>query len=136
MVLGFFDGSMVNFAFMKTCPSIVVVVSSPLQLRFICLSISSGMAWPSDEPEIIDHSPCNWSRSFLIACSSAAETFEIASADNVRMQRKSFTNSFWFMLSLVTPLGRMNGVRSFTLDSQWREHLVLDPSSLWLPRRG
>jgi hypothetical protein len=43
MVFGFFDGSIVIFAFKKSCPAIVVVVSSPWQTRFICLSISSGI---------------------------------------------------------------------------------------------
>ena len=69
---GFFDGSMVIFAFMKTRSPMVVAVSSPLQIRFICLRIWSGIGWPSAEPDTIDHSPCNLARSFLTASSSAA----------------------------------------------------------------
>src|SRR5258705_9237633 len=73
MVLGFFDGSIVIFALMKIRPAIVVVASSPLQTRFICFIISAGMAWPSAEPDTIDHSPCNWAMSFLTASFSAVQ---------------------------------------------------------------
>jgi len=31
-----------------------------LQTRFMVLRISSGMGWPSADPETIIHSPCNW----------------------------------------------------------------------------
>src|SRR2546427_3976527 len=73
MVLGFFEGSRFIFAFKYTCPAIVVVVSSPRQTRFICWRISSGMDWPSAEPDTIDHSACNGARSFLTASFSAAQ---------------------------------------------------------------
>src|SRR5712671_2110836 len=77
MVFGFLDGSMVIFAFRKICPAVVTVVSSPLQILFICLSISSGIGWPSAMPDIIDHSPCNWAMSFLTASLSAAAVEEM-----------------------------------------------------------
>src|SRR5262245_3015801 len=63
---------MVIFAFMNVWSPIVVLVSSPLQTRFICLRRSSDSDWPSAEPETIDHSPCNRARSFLTASFSAA----------------------------------------------------------------
>src|SRR5262245_37877526 len=78
MVLGFFEGSMEIFAFRKTCPPEVTVISSPLQTRFICLRISSGMGRPSAVPDTIDHSPCNRSMSFLMPALSSAATSEIA----------------------------------------------------------
>src|SRR5258706_162105 len=85
MVLGFLDGSRVIFALMNTCSALVVVVSSPLQTRFICLRISSGMGWPSAEPDTIDHSPCNWARSFLTASFPAAQfDRSIAGASAIR----------------------------------------------------
>src|SRR5882724_913452 len=77
MVFGFFDGSIVIFAFKKIRPAVVTVVSSPLQILFICLSISSGIGWPSAMPDIIDHSPCNWAMSFLMASLSAAAVEEM-----------------------------------------------------------
>src|SRR5689334_11234919 len=72
---------MVNFAFRKICPFIVVVVSSPLQTRFICFRISSGIAWPSAEPDTIDQVPCSCSMSFLKAESSAACVQAITAAN-------------------------------------------------------
>src|SRR5258705_13783277 len=74
MVLGFLDGSMVIFALINTRPFMVVVVSSPLQTRFICWRISSGIGWPSAEPDTMDQSPCREARSFLTASFSSART--------------------------------------------------------------
>src|SRR5262249_26289714 len=84
MVLGFADGSMVIFAVKYTCPPIVVLVSVPLQTRFISLRIESGIGWPSAEPDTIDHSPCKRARSFLTASSSAAEDQMLAAAASPR----------------------------------------------------
>src|SRR5438093_2789574 len=90
MVLGFFEGSMVILALKKSWPALVVVVSSPLQTRFICLTITSGTGWPSAEPDTIDHSPCNWDRSFLTASFSAAQTgAAVTAARPIRITRRT-----------------------------------------------
>src|SRR5688572_17780662 len=96
MVLGFFEGSIVIFAFMNTCPAIVVVVSSPLQTRFICFRISSGIGWPSAEPDTIDHSPCNCARSFLAA------SFSSAQADVRVTAARELRNTLWIVFIMVT----------------------------------
>src|SRR6266516_1743789 len=82
MVLGFLDGSIVNFAFMKSCPPTVTVVSSPLQTRLAVSRMASGMALPSADPETMDHSPWSWALSFLMASLSSAQAEEIATAAN------------------------------------------------------
>src|SRR5262245_42598593 len=82
MVLGFFEGSMVTFALRNISPPAVTVISSLLQTRFICLRISSGIGWPSAVPETMDHSPRNWSMSFLMAGLSSAAASEIAAQES------------------------------------------------------
>src|SRR5437868_8667153 len=72
MVFGFFDGSIVIFAFKNNSPPIVTVVSFPLQTRFICLRVSAGIGSPLANPETIDHSPCKSARS--LASASSAKT--------------------------------------------------------------
>src|SRR5712672_2219838 len=94
MVLGCLDGSMVIFAWKKTCPDIVTVISSPLQIRFIFPARSAGMAWPSADPDTIDHSPCSRARSFLTAWSSAEANEMVAAARPIR-------NRFVFMVLLM-----------------------------------
>src|SRR5258707_15599005 len=97
MVLGVFDGSMVNLAFMNTCPPKVVVVSSPLQTRFICSRISAGIGWPSAEPDTIDHSPCNRARAFVTALFSPAPADEmvVTAANPTR-------NKLWIIFIVVS----------------------------------
>src|SRR5258706_8062066 len=99
MVLGFLDGSRVIFALMNTCPAIVVVVSSPLQTRFICLRLSSGIGWPSAEPDTIAHSPCSAARSFLTASFSSAQTG--ARARMVNPINRAFCSFFMFVFELM-----------------------------------
>src|SRR5436190_14182888 len=95
MVLGFLDGSIVILALMKSWPAIVVVVSSPLQTRFISLSISSGMGWPSAEPDTIDHSPCNLAMSFLTA------SFSSAQAEKMVVAAKAIKNAILIALIVL-----------------------------------
>ena len=71
---------MVILAFMTSCPPTVAVSSSPLQTRLEFGSIVSGMGKPSAVPDTIDHSPCNWAMSFLVASLSSAQASEIAEA--------------------------------------------------------
>src|SRR6266496_3983782 len=105
MVLGFFDGSREIFALKNTCPFIVVVVSSPLQTRFICLRMSSGMGWPSAEPDTIVHSPCRAARSFLAASFSSART-------GAKVRRVSPINrAFWSVFMFGFELRRGCNVR-------------------------
>src|SRR5215472_2755156 len=73
MVLGFFSGSTVIFAFRMSWLPIVTVTSSSLQTRFICLIIASGIGCPSAVPETRVHSPWRAAISFLAASLSAAK---------------------------------------------------------------
>src|SRR6266566_62805 len=82
MVLGFLDGSMVNFAFMMSCAPTVTVVSSPLQTRLAVSRMASGMAVPSADPDTMVHSPWSWAMSFLIASLPSAQAVDIATAAN------------------------------------------------------
>src|SRR6266536_856229 len=82
MVLGFLDGSIVNFAFMKSSPPTVTVVSSSLQTRLADSRMASGMAVPPAEPDTMDHSPWSWVLSFLTASLSSAQAEDIAMAAN------------------------------------------------------
>src|SRR5947207_2862539 len=65
-----------------SCPPTVTVVSSPLQMRLEVVRMVSGMAWPSADPDTINHSPCNRARSFLTASLSSAQAGETATAAN------------------------------------------------------
>jgi hypothetical protein len=94
MVLGFPEGSMETFALMKVCFPAVTVISSPLQTRFICWRMSSGIGWPSAVPDTIDHSPCNWAMSFLMAGLSSAPASEIAAQMRSRQAVACFTVFF------------------------------------------
>src|SRR6266511_3521889 len=78
MVLGFLEGSIVNFALRKSWPPTVTVVSSPLQTRRADSRMASGMADPSAAPDTMDHSPWSWALSFLTASLSSAEAADIA----------------------------------------------------------
>src|SRR3954452_13995369 len=80
MVLGLAEGSMLNLAFMKTRSPIMVVVSFPLQTRFISLRKSSCIDCPSAEPETMDHSPCILARSFFSVSASWAQMRERVAA--------------------------------------------------------
>src|SRR5258705_2342619 len=82
MVLGFLDGSIVNFAFMKSCAPMVTVVSSPLQTRLAVSRMASGMGVPSADPDTMDHSPWSWALSFLMASLSSAHAVDIATIAN------------------------------------------------------
>src|SRR5436190_24161571 len=84
MVLGVFDASRLNFAFMMSCPPTVTVVSSPLQTRLESASISFGTSWPSPDPETIDHEPCSLAISVLAGESSAADAEKMARAASPR----------------------------------------------------
>src|SRR5215218_407653 len=92
MVFGLFDGSTVIVAFKYTVVPMVVVAWFPLQTRFICFRISSGIVWPFAEPETMDHSPCNWAISFLVISESWAHVCEVAHATNPI--RSAFFNVF------------------------------------------
>src|SRR3954467_630164 len=83
---------MLNFAFMKTWSPIVVVVSFPLQTRFISLRKSSCIDCPSAEPETMDHSPCILARSFLMDSGSwaQAETTVVVTTPMTKAVWKSF----------------------------------------------
>src|SRR5439155_1474262 len=82
MVLGFLDGSIVNFAFMRSCSPIVTVVSSPLQTRLAVSRMASGMAFPSADPDTMDHSPWSWAMSLLMASLSSGQAVDAATAAN------------------------------------------------------
>src|SRR5436309_14201770 len=84
MVFCFVEGSRVNFAFRKSWPPTVTVVSPSLQTRFQSESMVSGTTWPSADPETIVHSPCNWAISFLLAGLSSARQGENARAVSPR----------------------------------------------------
>src|SRR5438552_11002241 len=80
MLLGLLDGSIVNFAFMRSCVPMVTVVSSSLQTRLAVSRMASGMAFPSADPDTMDHWPWSWALSFLMASLSSVQAVDIATA--------------------------------------------------------
>ena len=68
-----------NFAFMRSCPPIITVVSSPLQTRLELCNICSETAEPSARPEIMVHSPCNFCKSESVGFLSSPRTLHSVS---------------------------------------------------------
>ena len=76
------EGSTVNWAFMKSWPPIITVVSLSFATRWAVARIASGIACPSASPETIDHSPCSLAISALIASSSLAQVTAMGTTNN------------------------------------------------------